>query len=530
MPRVGARGALIALVVAGGAGVGARSWGFARADAALSGAGFRWSAAERSALGARWIGVSRPGVTVDEVSLSMTPSPLVRLRGATVDVEQALANAGESGGGGAGGGGAGGGLSDMLRVEIEDLDLYWGDRSLASDLSGPLWPAPDLSGPGVALRREGGAWVGEADRALDLEHLRGEAHARIRWADGLSFELTAPAAVVSHPALASSPLPPAPLILTGTWTSAGALTLEGSFAGVPFQGRGLLQPSTPSLDLAITVPDTPLATFVAAFGALIPEADRATLRGELGAEAELHLPGARWSVTPRASGLGADGVIPNPDGLREGPFTWSAPAADDLVAVRSAGEGIDGWVPLSRAGRLPAAVVAAEDAGFWTHPGYDLEAIQEALGAWSAGEERPRGGSTLTQQLAKNLFTDGERTLCRKLRELLYALELERRLGKDRILELYLNVVELGPGVYGVGAASDLFFLKRPEGLTWKEAAYLAAILPAPRTFYQSAYLGGRLPTARIERVIENLVRLGRLRPEEAAEVRRAPIRLVPPG
>ena len=171
--------------------------------------------------------------------------------------------------------------------------------------------------------------------------------------------------------------------------------------------------------------------------------------------------------------------------------------------------------------------VASEDSGFWTHPGYDLDAIQEALDTWATGEERPRGGSTLTQQLAKNLFLDGDRTLVRKLRELLYALELERRLGKDRILELYLNVVELGPDLYGAGPACEMYFLKQPEGLSWKEAALLAAILPAPRTYAVELW-AGRQPTARVDRVLEQLVRLHILRPEEARLERSKPVIVLP--
>lgn len=531
MPRVGARGALIALSAAVLVGLGAlaaRSLVLRRAEAALSAAGFQWSAAETGPLSARWIGLERPGVTVDQVALTLSLSPRVALRGVVVDLERAFAqdSPAAQGEGGSGAGRAPG----WLNIEVQGLDLRWGARALAADLSGALWPELDLEGQGLSLRRDGEVWAGEADLPLDLPHLSGRAHASFRLEEGLRFSLTVPDAALSHPALASRPLPPAPLTLSGSWARGGALEVQGAFAGIPFHARGLATPSPPALDLSVEVPDAPLSAVVAAFGALIPEAERATLRGTLGGEAELHLPGGGWSVDPRASGLGADGVISNPEGLSEGPFTWRAPAADDQIAVRTAGEGVRGWVPLSRAGRLAAAIIASEDAGFLTHPGYDLEAIQEALSAWAAGEERPRGGSTITQQLAKNLFTDGQRTLCRKLRELLFTLELERRLGKSRILELYINVVELGPGVYGAGAATELYFLKRPEGLSWKEAAFLAAILPAPRTYYQTAYREGRPPRARMGRVIDNLVRLGKIGPAEAAAARAEPLLLVPPG
>ncbi len=140
------------------------------------------------------------------------------------------------------------------------------------------------------------------------------------------------------------------------------------------------------------------------------------------------------------------------------------------------------WVPLSRISpHLQRAVIVAEDASFFSHEGFDWEGIKEA--AWHnlvAGEIR-RGGSTITQQLAKNLYLSPERSLLRKAREALIARSLEHRLSKRRILELYLNVAEWGRGVYGAEAAARHHFGKSASDLTAEEAALLAAILPAPR-------------------------------------------------
>lgn len=189
------------------------------------------------------------------------------------------------------------------------------------------------------------------------------------------------------------------------------------------------------------------------------------------------------------------------------------------------------WVPYGRISQnLKRAVVVTEDAAFFDHEGIDLDEIKASFERnWEEGRFA-RGASTITQQLAKNLFLDGsERTLVRKLRELVLAVELDRRLGKARVLELYLNVVELGPGVYGVGPAAEAWFLKSPAGLSWKEAALLAAILPAPRTFWQTGLIEGRPPQARVDRVIDNLVRLDRLPREEAARARAEPLVVIPP-
>ena len=142
------------------------------------------------------------------------------------------------------------------------------------------------------------------------------------------------------------------------------------------------------------------------------------------------------------------------------------------------------WVPLSRISPyLRQAVVAAEDASFFTHEGFDWEGIKDAaLYNLEAGEFK-RGGSTITQQLAKNLYLSSERSLLRKARETLITRSLEQHLTKERILELYLNIAEWGQGVYGAEAAARHHFKKPSRDLTADEAAWLAAILPSPRRY-----------------------------------------------
>ncbi|HEY7434536.1 MAG TPA: monofunctional biosynthetic peptidoglycan transglycosylase [Methylomirabilota bacterium] len=139
------------------------------------------------------------------------------------------------------------------------------------------------------------------------------------------------------------------------------------------------------------------------------------------------------------------------------------------------------WTPY--AGISPAlkrAVLVAEDIGFFSHHGFALAEMQNALEEALRDRERPRGASTITQQLAKNLWLSPSRNPLRKGREALLTSQLERALSKRRILELYLNVVEFGPGVYGAGAASQRYFGKAPADLDESEAAQLAAVLPNP--------------------------------------------------
>ncbi|HTJ29388.1 MAG TPA: monofunctional biosynthetic peptidoglycan transglycosylase [Acidobacteriaceae bacterium] len=140
------------------------------------------------------------------------------------------------------------------------------------------------------------------------------------------------------------------------------------------------------------------------------------------------------------------------------------------------------FVPLSEISPdLQHAVIAAEDARFYQHHGFDWQAIELAAENDIDGGRRLRGGSTLTQQLVKNLFFGASRSLLRKAAEFTLVPVAELVLGKRRILELYLNTVELGPGIYGVEAASRAWYSTSARHITRDQASRLAAILPAPR-------------------------------------------------
>jgi monofunctional biosynthetic peptidoglycan transglycosylase len=142
------------------------------------------------------------------------------------------------------------------------------------------------------------------------------------------------------------------------------------------------------------------------------------------------------------------------------------------------------WVPMSRISPyLQRAVVATEDASFFEHEGFDWEGIKDAAVYNLEAGEFKRGGSTITQQLAKNLYLSPERSLLRKAREALITRSLEHQLTKPRILELYLNVAEWGHGIFGAEAAARHHFGKAASELSIEEAALLAAILPSPRRY-----------------------------------------------
>ena len=166
---------------------------------------------------------------------------------------------------------------------------------------------------------------------------------------------------------------------------------------------------------------------------------------------------------------------------------------------------------------LKRAVLVAEDDAFWQHEGVDFEQLQESLETdWARGT-LARGGSTITQQLAKNLYLSPSKNPLRKLRELIIARRLEAELRKARILELYLNVIEWGDGVYGVESAARTYFRKSAAELAPSEAALLAAAIVNPRV-HNPAHPSVRL--LRRQQLI--LRRMGAVSPpQESAQLER---------
>ena len=184
-------------------------------------------------------------------------------------------------------------------------------------------------------------------------------------------------------------------------------------------------------------------------------------------------------------------------------FVWGLPSRDEVRALarrnpeqtgvmrqreeeaRKAGRKprrIQRWVPLSRVSRnLIHAVVAAEDPRFFGHEGVDWDAVKESVEKDIKERRFARGGSTITMQVAKNVFFNTRKSVTRKLREVVVTYWMEQDLPKKRILELYLNVIEWGDGVYGCEAAAQRYYGTHAADLDEAEAAGLAAMIPSPR-------------------------------------------------
>jgi monofunctional glycosyltransferase len=235
-------------------------------------------------------------------------------------------------------------------------------------------------------------------------------------------------------------------------------TLASGAVRIPWQG--IL--NTWGIRLWGELPATPAQDVYAVFRMDAPEADRARIAGSIGGRFAYSLPEGNWEVEPsihiqRVSGLGTEALR----GLQPQP-----------ACARNPQRGFGSLIG--------KAVIAAEDQRFASHLGYDPEELAAALSPSAHQGNTLRGASTLDEQLARMLFTGAQRSPIRKLRELLYAVEMDRTLGKAQIMRLYLALAPWGDGVCGAEAAAQHYFGKPSSQLAAGEAAWLASLLRKP--------------------------------------------------
>jgi monofunctional glycosyltransferase len=188
--------------------------------------------------------------------------------------------------------------------------------------------------------------------------------------------------------------------------------------------------------------------------------------------------------------------------------------ANGEMSVKKIGPMAPGWVSRSQISNFLAdAVVASEDTSFYSHSGIDMHEIKEALKKDIKEGRFARGASTLTQQVLKNVYLGNDKTIWRKLREVILAPRLEKTLSKTEILTFYLNMAEWAPGIYGCGAASQYYFGIPPADLSPKQAVFLAMLLPSPRRYH--AYFRSKQLTQwannRVDRILRIMFRMGQI-------------------
>jgi hypothetical protein len=285
-------------------------------------------------------------------------------------------------------------------------------------------------------------------------------------------------------------LPPTEAHITRRAGGEGNNVLDLRLSNAALAGSAVVTLAPTGVTVQWQLPSVQLSALYRALVDVIPEARIAQIDGTVQAQGRFTLPSFRATTTLsfnrfEVSGLGTER-------LQYGRFALACRHADGSPRQVFSGEGEKNWISLDALGPLlPAAVIAAEDQRFDEHTGFDQTEIARVLAPDEGEALRLRGASTITQQLARTLFTGSERSAARKLRELLYAVEMEHTLGKPRILELYLNTVDWGPGLCGARAAARAYFGKRAAHLTPLEAAWLAGILRAPHAAHQQQFATG---------------------------------------
>ncbi len=203
-----------------------------------------------------------------------------------------------------------------------------------------------------------------------------------------------------------------------------------------------------------------------------------------------------------------------------GPFRHRAIEPDDTVFEMRTGPGTPNWVAFPDISPfMPAAAISHEDGAFYEHGGFAPWAIRDALVRNLQEGRYVVGASTISMQLAKNLYLQREKTIARKVQEVILTWWLENALNKDEILELYLNVIEYGPAVYGLRNAAAYYFGRNPIDLSPAEAAFLACMLPSPKRYHVSYERGAlsRSMKSKMRRLLEHMAKRERIGPEALA-------------
>ena len=302
-------------------------------------------------------------------------------------------------------------------------------------------------------------------------------------------------------------------------------------AGVEATGRvtvtgGLARPE---MVLDVEVPRVALAALLAAAGLSPPAADLGSAAGSVHVAGPLLEPAA-LRVSQRLDFQPPAQPPPAIERLK-GPFVHRATdAAGRSYELHVTPDSAD-FVSLDAVPELfLRALLLGEDSNFWGHPGIDLSEMPAAIATNLERGTFARGGSTIPQQLAKNLFLSREKRLGRKLEEASLALLLDASLGKRRVLELYLNVIEWGPGVYGLRPAARHYFGREPSELTAKQTVFLVSMIPGPVKYQRSIVDGVASPffEGLMATLLAKLASVGALTPEEYEAALAAPLDLMP--
>jgi len=320
----------------------------------------------------------------------------------------------------------------------------------------------------------------------------------------------------------------------GVLDDAGSMRLddaEGQLGALHLRVHGALEQTSDHLaaSLSFELPVAGCQSLLESVpAALFPHVSAARFRGTLGAKGFLSFDTRKIDdMVLRYDVDDLCRVTQVPEELRkdhfDGSFTYAIVDKDGKPGERETGQGTPDWAPLDTISpMMQVAVLTTEDGGFFRHHGFNEWAIRSALVADLKAGRFVRGASTISMQLAKNLFLSREKTLSRKLEELILTDYLERTFQKDEMMELYLNIIEFGPDVYGVRAAAEHYFGREPAELNLAECLFLATLLPRPRE-YHKMYEKNEVPQSwinTIHQLMEIAHKNGRISDQELEEAK----------
>lgn len=392
-----------------------------------------------------------------------------------------------------------------LRTELDDDGVA---RTLAIDLDADL-QALAVRGDHVPLR----ALAGLAPAGLDLRAARASGALAVRRRGteiAIALDGAIEGAVIDHRTIAAAPVALAGAVRGELSVSPGAIAVTRAqleVGAARLAAHGWWRRTAPmSGQLELTLAEAPCRDLV--------DALPAALRGPLDGIALTGQAGARGKLVVDLAAPPGDGAHLTGELLGRCEVAAEPPAADVRTLVeageqqladgsrRRVGRGEADYVEL---GALPVhvrgAFVSAEDGRFWDHPGFDVQQIARSLEIDLREARLARGGSTISQQLIKNAFLSQRRSLDRKLQEAVLTWRLEAVLTKRQILERYLNIIELGPHVFGLSAAARHWFATTPANLSVRQAAFLAALTSQPTSMSRRVRRAGALDEESAERV-----------------------------
>ncbi len=360
--------------------------------------------------------------------------------------------------------------------------------------------------------------------------------------DALTFDgaIDAHGLAVRHPRLASDVVRGLDLAVAarGVMTDRGALRLDDADAtlgALRISAHGELEqaPDHFTASLGLALPTAPCDRLLESLpSALVPALRGAQMAGTLGAQARVAVDSRKLEDLVLSYDIEdhckVAGVPPALDKERfTKPFAHAIYLPDGKLTEETTGPGTDGWTDLDRISPfMQVAVLTTEDGAFLHHHGFNHYAIRSSIIANLKARRFVRGASTITMQLAKNLFLTREKTLARKLEELILTDYLEQAFTKEEMMELYLNIIEFGPNVYGVTAAAAHYFGRRPAELNLAECLFLASILPSP-TRYHRLFEKGEVGEAWLKHVRDLMViaeKTGKISATELAQGLSQPI------